>query len=197
MDPLDKKVIGERVKHLRKSRGLRQWQMAERLSATQPAVHKYENGILPEVKRLLELARIGNTSVEWILTGRHWENGSAEMERMDSRVYELASHLQSLSEEDRKILAGALDVINDAVARVRQQSGMEPRDMSDAELARAIRAFESNSRETLIAALSLHDAVVTTATSSKVREIHRFGTSFDERESARPGRSSSIQKNAG
>src|SRR5215813_13514873 len=85
VQPLDKAVIGERIKSLRKSKGLRQWQMAELLGATQPAVHKYENGILPEVKRLLELARIGQTSIEWILTGRHWENGSVDMERLQDR----------------------------------------------------------------------------------------------------------------
>src|SRR5437667_12634131 len=83
MEPLDKAAIGQRIKSLRKSRGLRQWQMAQFLGATQPAIHKYENGILPEVKRLVELARIGSTSVEWILTGTHWENGSPEMQRMD------------------------------------------------------------------------------------------------------------------
>src|SRR2546425_11407110 len=101
VEPLDKVVIGERIKYLRKSKSLRQWQMAELLGATQPAVHKYENGILPEVKRLLELARIGNTSVEWILTGRHWENGATGMERLTADIYELAHQLQAITPEDR------------------------------------------------------------------------------------------------
>ncbi|TFH66693.1 MAG: XRE family transcriptional regulator, partial [Gemmatimonadales bacterium] len=78
MEPLNKKEIGKRIKRLRKEKDLKQWQMADILGATQPAIHKYENGILPEVKRLLELARVGNTTVEWILTGQHWENGSEE-----------------------------------------------------------------------------------------------------------------------
>jgi len=86
--------------------------MAELLGATQPAVHKYENGILPEVKRLLELARIGHTSIEWILTGRHWENGATEMERLKSDVYELAYQFSAFTPEERRILADALEVIN-------------------------------------------------------------------------------------
>ncbi|MFQ5876598.1 MAG: helix-turn-helix domain-containing protein [Acidobacteriota bacterium] len=197
MEPLDKRVIGERIKRLRKSRGLRQWQMAEKLSATQPAVHKYENGILPEVKRLLELARIGNTSVEWILTGHHWENGSTEMERLDPRIYELAYQLHSLSSEDRKILAGALEVIDDAVAKLRDRTAQEPRNMSDIELARALRAFESQAREALLASLSVYDAVVTTLASSKVRELHRFGGPAEEPQDVRDEPLPSLQKNAG
>src|SRR3989442_12746423 len=96
VEPLDKVVIGERIKQLRKTKGLRQWQMAELLGATQPAVHKYENGILPEVKRLLTLARIANTSVERILTGRHCENGSRDMDRLAPETYDLADRLSSL-----------------------------------------------------------------------------------------------------
>ena len=175
MVPLDKKVIGERIKALRKTKSLRQWQMAELLCATQPAVHKYENGILPEVKRLLELARIGNTSIEWILTGQHWENGSTEMDRLDPSIYELAHQLQSLSDEDRRILSEALDFISSAVASVRDRAGAAPQEMGDVELARVLKSFESRSRETLAAALAVYDAVVTTLSNSKVRELHSFG----------------------
>src|SRR5262249_16746037 len=74
-DVIDKKEIGARIKRLRKEAGLRQWQPAEMIGATQPAIHMYERGVLPEPKRLLELARIGHTTVEWILTGRQWERG--------------------------------------------------------------------------------------------------------------------------
>ncbi len=198
MGPLDKKVIGERIKLLRKTKGLRQWQMAEKLSATQPAIHKYENGILPEVKRLLELARIGNTSVEWILTGRHWDNGSTEMARLDRSIYELATQLNALTAEDRKILSDALGIISSAVASIRDRAAAEPRELGDLELARAIKSFESRTRELLTAALAVYDAVVTTLSNSKVRELHAFGQDTDD--VVRPGRPSRIpplHKNAG
>lgn len=198
MEPLNKSVIGERIKALRKSKGLRQWQMAELLGATQPAVHKYENGILPEVKRLLELARIGNTSVEWILTGRHWENGSTGMDRLNAETYELAYQLRSLSAEDRKILSSALELINDAVAALRQQTGAEVRDLSDVDLGSALKAFEKQVREPLIAALAVYDAVVTTLADSKVQELHRFAQSAGDGSAAeRPVSVPQLQKNAG
>src|SRR6185295_6180637 len=72
MDDLDKVALGERVRRIRIEAGLRQWELARRLGTTQSAVHKYEHGVVPEPRRLIELARIGATSVEWILTGKHW-----------------------------------------------------------------------------------------------------------------------------
>ena len=198
MEPLDKVVIGERIKSLRKSKGMRQWQMAELLCATQPAVHKYENGILPEVKRLLELARIGHTSIEWILTGRHWENGATEMERLKPEVYELARQFSSFTPEERKILADALEVINGAAAAVREASKREPHELSDVEIGRALKSFEKLGRESLMAALSVYDAVVTTLANSKVRDLHRFGQSGPEEITPdRPLRMPALQKNAG
>lgn len=175
MERLDKAVIGQRIKSLRKARGLRQWQMAELLGATQPAVHKYENGILPEVRRLLELARIGNTSVEWILTGRHSENGSQSMDRLPAEIYDLADQLSGFGPEDRKVLTDALEIIASARTAVRQATRQEPRDLGDAEVGRALRAFESHAREALTAALAVYDAVVTTLADGKVRDLHRFG----------------------
>jgi len=197
VEPLNKTVIGQRIKTLRKAKGMRQWQMAERLGATQPAVHKYENGILPEVKRLLELARIGNTSVEWILTGRHWENGSTEMERLKPELYDLACQLNSFSDTDRKILADALEVIQGAVTALRQSGAEAPHDLTDAEMAHGLRAFDKHGREALIAALSVYDAVVTTLAASKVRELHRFQASGKATPVEGAVRIPVLQKNAG
>jgi transcriptional regulator with XRE-family HTH domain len=174
VEPLDKRVIGERIKSLRKAKGLRQWQMAELLGATQPAVHKYENGILPEVKRLLELARIGNTSIEWILTGRHWENGSTEMNRLAGEIYDLAYRLESMAPADRAILTDALEVLGEAVAALRDTAGRDIREVSDADLGSTLRAFERHARGPLVAALAVYDAVITTLADSKVRDLHRF-----------------------
>ncbi len=174
MEPLDKAAIGERIKRLRKSRGLRQWQMAQLLGATQPAVHKYENGIMPEVKRLLEIARIGNTSIEWILTGRHWDNGSPDMDRMDSEVCDLAQQLQTFSPEERRAIGSALEVLHSTGRELREAVGRDPRDLSDADLGRQLRALEAHVLGPLMAALGVYDAVVTTLARSRVRELHGF-----------------------
>lgn len=180
MKQLDKSAIGQRIKHLRKTRGLRQWQMAQLLGATQPAVHKYENGILPEVKRLLELARIGDTSIEWILTGEHWENGSAEMNRMATGVFELARQIHALNPEERRAVGAALEVLHAANRSLRAGERHDLESLSDAELGRRVRSFEAHVLEPLMAALSVYDAVVTTLATSRVREMHAFGQSEGE-----------------
>ena len=176
MEPLDKAAIGQRIKSLRKSRGLRQWQMAQFLGATQPAIHKYENGILPEVKRLVELARIGSTSVEWILTGTHWENGSPQMERMDREVFELARQVHSYTPEERRAVEAALEVLHAASDHLRaRQQAAEPREVTDAELGRMVRSFQAHALEPLIAALGIYEAIVTAMSRSRVRDMKSFG----------------------
>ena len=144
-----------------------------------------------------ELARIGDTSIEWILTGRHWENGSTEMERMKPELYELAAQLHLFSDEERRILAEALEMIHGAVAALRQSGTGELRDLTDAELARALRSFEKHGREALVAALSVYDAVVATLAGSKVRELRRFGMTGNAAPLEGAVRVSGLQKNAG
>jgi transcriptional regulator with XRE-family HTH domain len=200
VETLDKVAIGQRIKHLRKSRSLRQWQMAQLLGATQPAVHKYENGILPEVRRLLELARIGNTSVEWILTGRHWENGSTEMDRMRAEVFDLARQIHAFSPEERRAVGAALEVLHAASRHLREGAVDEVSELTDNELGRRIRAFEGHVLEPLMAALAVYDAVVTTLAQSRVQELHGFTHSGTETIEKTPDRAVSVpalQKNAG
>ena len=159
IDDSEKQEIGARIKKLRKDAGLRQWQLAELIGATQPAIHMYERGVLPEPKRLLELARIGNTTVEWILTGRHWENGSPDMARVPREVYELAFRFREYSEEDREALGSALEVINAAIDAVQKAEKEDLDKLSTEEIAQRLRDFSRESRRALSAALEIHYAV--------------------------------------
>jgi transcriptional regulator with XRE-family HTH domain len=171
MEPLNKKEIGKRIKRLRKEKDLKQWQMADILGATQPAIHKYENGILPEVKRLLELARVGNTTVEWILTGQHWENGSEERERIPTEVYRLAQRFQRFTEGQRRTLASALDMLEKAAQKIRERTQHDFADSDVQELARALREFDTVTRRAIAAALGVHEAVMESLVESQVREF--------------------------
>jgi len=119
MDALDKVGMGERIKRIRKKAGLRQWQLAELLGTTQSAVHKYEHGVIPEPRRLVELSRLGNTTIEWILTGRHWQNGSQEQDRPPIDVFHLAERLQHFGPQQRSALDEALRIMGDAVEAAR------------------------------------------------------------------------------
>ena len=152
----EKKEIGARIKRLRKEAGLRQWQLAELIGATQPAIHMYERGVLPEPKRLLELARIGSTTVEWILTGKHWENGSVDMPRVPREIYDLAFRFRDYSEEDREALGGALEVINNAVDSIQKAEKEEFDKLSVEEIAQRIKDFSRETRRALSVALEIH-----------------------------------------
>jgi hypothetical protein len=91
-----------------------------------------------------------------------------------------------------------LDLIKAGVAAVREKTGRELSQVTDAELACHIKGFESHAREALVAALGVYDAVVTTLANSKVRDLHRFGQKADEEgESRRPAPAPEAHKNAG
>jgi transcriptional regulator with XRE-family HTH domain len=126
METVNKTEIGARIRKIRKELGLRQWQVAKMLGSTQPAVHKYETGAVPEVGRLLRLAEIGNTSVEWILTGRHAENGSARRERVGSQIFRLAERLQRISGEQKQKLESVLLLLEAALGSASQGAMKTP-----------------------------------------------------------------------
>jgi transcriptional regulator with XRE-family HTH domain len=146
MQELDKVAMGRRIRQIRVGAGLRQWELARLLGTTQSAVHKYEHGVVPEPRRLIELARVGRTSIEWVLTGRHWENGSDAQERLAPDVLRIACTLRDITAEERSTVAEALEIIREAAR------ALEPRP-DDAELSGHVSAlsdvFRDNATETL------------------------------------------------
>ncbi|HET9482126.1 MAG TPA: helix-turn-helix transcriptional regulator [Candidatus Polarisedimenticolia bacterium] len=178
-DDVQKKEIGARIKHLRKQAGLRQWQLAEMIGATQPAIHMYERGVLPEPKRLLELARIGRTTVEWILTGRHWEDGSEEMQRVPADVCALAARLSGIDEEDRKALSSALQIINAAVESLKRHAPSDVERLPLDEIARLLKESAAGSLDAVAAALRIHEAVtrvVLSAAADRLKSSPAYGS---------------------
>ena len=115
MKDLDKIAMGKRIRQIRLGAGLRQWELARMLGTTQSAVHKYEHGVVPEPRRLIELARVGSTSIEWVLTGRHWDSGSETQERLSPEVLRTASSLREISEQHRATVDEALGIMREAV----------------------------------------------------------------------------------
>ena len=146
MQELDKAAMGRRIRQIRVGAGLRQWELARLLGTTQSAVHKYEHGVVPEPRRLVELARVGGTSIEWVLTGRHWENGSDAQERLAPEVLRVACTLRDVTAEERATVAEALGIIREAVR------ALEPRP-DDRALSGQVSAltelFRENATETL------------------------------------------------
>lgn len=68
--------IAENIKRLRKEHSFTQEQLAEALGVTVGAVYKWENNLsMPEIKLLVEMAELFDTSVDVIL-GYGWEKGN-------------------------------------------------------------------------------------------------------------------------
>lgn len=143
MQELNKVAMGQRIKQIRLQEGFRQWELARLLGTTQSAVHKYEHGVVPEPRRLVELARIGRTSIEWILTGQHWENGSQDQERLSPDLLQTAQLLRQIKTEERDSVDEALRIVRAAVGALRNAPGSMPA------TGPPVQALQSLSEETL------------------------------------------------
>ena len=85
--------IGERITALRKERNISQAELAKRLNVSRQAVSKWEQGSSsPDTERLIQLAEILDTEVEYLATGVHPEPGSVVLnvvetvERVEEKV---------------------------------------------------------------------------------------------------------------
>ena len=85
--------IGERITALRKEKNISQAELAKRLNVSRQAVSKWEQGTSsPDTERLIQLAEILGTEVEYLATGTHPEPGSVVLnivetvERVEEKV---------------------------------------------------------------------------------------------------------------
>lgn len=122
MREIDKAAMGGRIREIRSHSGLRQWELARLLGTTQSAIHKYERGVMPEPRRLMELARVGNTSIEWILTGRHGQDGTTHRERPPDALLRTASTLNALDGEERARVEEAVRLLRAAESALSRTS---------------------------------------------------------------------------
>jgi transcriptional regulator with XRE-family HTH domain len=144
---LDKAAMGRRIRQIRLRADLRQWELARLLGTTQSAIHKYEHGVVPEPRRLIRLARIGQTSIEWVLTGRHWENGSEAQQRLSSELLDTAFVLREFSEGERATLDEALGIVREAVRALEgDHEDGGPADSLRDHASETLRLLESASR---------------------------------------------------
>ena len=63
------KIIN-RINLIRIQNNLNQEQLAQKLDISQPAVSKYLKDRIPPAEILLKFARLGGTTIEWLLTGK-------------------------------------------------------------------------------------------------------------------------------
>lgn len=64
--------VGERISELRAAQNLSQGQLAEAMGVTRQAVSKWENDLSsPDTLKLIQLAEVLDTDVEYLATGRN------------------------------------------------------------------------------------------------------------------------------
>ena len=92
--------ISERITALRKEKDISQTELAKRLNVSRQAVSKWEQGVSsPDTAKLIQLAEILGTEVEYLATGTHPEPGSVGLnvvetvERVEERVVEVIRHV--------------------------------------------------------------------------------------------------------
>ena len=85
--------IGERIMALRKEKSISQTELSKRLNVSRQAVSKWEQGTSsPDTERLIQLAEILGTEVEYLATGTHPEPGSVVLnivetvERVEEKI---------------------------------------------------------------------------------------------------------------
>lgn len=107
---LDNKKISEFISNKRKELGMTQSEVAEQLCVSFQAVSKWENGTLPNVEVLVELAKILNTTVDEILMGQvkntetfSYSKAGVNISYTDSIKKEMAGYLKT---DNKHILNG-------------------------------------------------------------------------------------------
>ena len=93
--------IGERITLLRKEKDISQAELAKRLEVSRQAVSKWEQGASsPDTNKLIQLAKILDTEVEYLATGTHPEpssvvlNGVETVERVQVQEKVVVRHVR-------------------------------------------------------------------------------------------------------
>lgn len=117
---IDPKNVSGRIEIIRRQNHLTQDQLAAELKLSQAAVSKYLNNRIPSADALLKLARLGNTSIEWILTGEGHPGFSRQQPhtvREPQAAYGsnagLSAKLAELSPRARAIVGELVDLLLD------------------------------------------------------------------------------------
>lgn len=107
---LDNTKISEFITNKRKHLGMTQADVAEKLNISFQAVSKWENGTLPNVEVLIELAKVLNTTVDEILMGRDrnietfsYSKAGVDISYTDSIKKEMSEYLKT---DNERVLNG-------------------------------------------------------------------------------------------
>lgn len=108
--PVDEKVIGERIRELRKRQGMSQAELAAELGVNQTAVSDYETGAARiHAAMLAALARVLRVSADEILGLSAARTARTSSPAPDRRFLRRLERLHQLSRRDQQALLGTID----------------------------------------------------------------------------------------
>lgn len=113
---MDNLKIGHYIQNLRKSAGMTQKELAEKLSISFQAVSKWENGdTLPDTGILLDLCDILGTTADKLLNGGSLAAGERRLLRLEDVVtgFQYLESIGTLFGEDCTFFTGMIEGIND------------------------------------------------------------------------------------
>ena len=113
------KEIAGRISFIRRQNNLTQEQLAQELGISQPAVSKYLSERIPPADVLYNLAKLGKTTIEWILSGekRYFYEDSQSSVKDNEAAYSadadiiLARKIALLPLEAKKTISEMIDLL--------------------------------------------------------------------------------------
>jgi transcriptional regulator with XRE-family HTH domain len=103
-----RKAFGARVKELRKQRQWTQKELAEKLGIRFGQLNKYESGLhTPPVDKLVQLAEIFDTTIDFLLTG----DRSEQRPLHNTRLVERLQALEEFQADDQETVIKLIDAM--------------------------------------------------------------------------------------
>lgn len=129
-------MIGQRIKERRKELKITQTQIQQETSVSSGNLSCIENGkYLPSAVALLELSKILNCSIDWILTGNSSISNNTEV--LNDAEVKLLNGFRELAEDDKDEIIGLLQIKLDKIQRKKKK---EPKssELTDAEIDKVV-----------------------------------------------------------
>lgn len=117
-----RKAFGARIKDLRKRKGWSQRQLAARVNVRFPQLNKYEAGLhVPPLEKIVELAEILDTTVDFLVTGDREEARPLHNMRLLDRF----RVLQDFEADDQEVVIKVIDAM---IAKRQVEGALKPID---------------------------------------------------------------------
>lgn len=161
----EKEIRGKRIRDIRNRLGLSQEQLGKRLGGiTKGSISGYESGdVNPTPEALIELAKLGGVSLDWILTGVESGGGPLSAEPIKKKG-EIAASIEPGKQEVRERLKR-----NNQAAKNKAMSSQEETSLAD----RIDESFSMSEMVTMTIEVLESKTVYRSALASNVRAFHQ------------------------